>query len=578
MAHMKQFEHLKLRLEALKIATNNFADENCIGRGGFGKVYYGKLFLDSKGETMVALKRLNRSCGQGDPEFWKEIMVLSLYTHDNIVSLLGYCDDRDEKILVYEYVSKRSLDLYLNSKDLSWVRRLKICIGVARGLAYLQSITDIQLRVLHRDIKSSNILLDENWNAKISDFGLSKFGPANKKFTFLISNAVGTFGYCDPLYVETGLLTKESDVYSFGVVLFEVLCGRLCITNNKDERPLVGLVRECYRLNTISDIICNDMKDEINPYSLKEFIKIAYQCLSKAREDRPSMIEVVTALETTFKYQGADGRGGGGMLYVKVLRGRNLKKTNNINPYVILKLNTGTVTSMKKTSVKHMNMNPDWNEEFTLHVEDPKAQFLEIWVQNIASEKLHDIVGMTDVDLSRLTPDKLRVQTHYIQHMGQSQGKIMVELVYKPFEYYTTFDDVCPLQKAPVGVVGLLVVIIHEGTSLERKHHNNPYVSLLFQGDLRKGMLIRNTCDPIWGEEFVFMVEKPPRNDKIHLTVISTPLDELVHPKEECLGYTTISLADVVKKRRIFKYCVLWDSGYETDGELLVELQWRTSD
>nr|XP_043625744.1 probable serine/threonine-protein kinase PBL28 [Erigeron canadensis] len=209
MAHERQFDHLKISLQSIKLTTNNFATENLIGQGGFGKVYKGVIDHSLGQDAKVALKRLDRVFGQGDPEFWKEIMLLSLYRHENIVSLLGYCDDSGEKILVYEYASNKSLDFYINNKELTWVQRLRICLGAARGLAYLHAPSDTQLRVLHRDIKSSNILLDDNWNAKISDFGLSKFAPANKDFTFLISNVVGTFGYCDPLYIETGLLTKE---------------------------------------------------------------------------------------------------------------------------------------------------------------------------------------------------------------------------------------------------------------------------------------------------------------------------------------------------------------------------------
>ncbi|GKA98370.1 protein kinase, ATP binding site-containing protein [Tanacetum coccineum] len=206
----KKFQHLKVELQAIKSATNGFDDSHCIEKGGFRKVYKGEL-VHSKGQ------------------------------HGNIVSLLGFCDDCGEKILVYDYASKRSLDLYLNDKDLTWVQRLEICIGAARGLAYLHNPSQTQQRVLHRDIKSSNILLDENWNARIVDFCLSKFGPANQRYTFQVTNGVGTVGYCDPLYVETGLLTKESDVYSFGVVLFEILCRRLCIRNNHDKR-FVGIL------------------------------------------------------------------------------------------------------------------------------------------------------------------------------------------------------------------------------------------------------------------------------------------------------------------------------------------------
>ncbi|MFS7997970.1 putative protein kinase RLK-Pelle-DLSV family [Helianthus anomalus] len=254
---------------------------------------------------MVALKRLDRSLtGQGNIEFWKEIMMLPLYKHDNIVSLLGFCDDCGEKILVYEYVPNKSLDYYLASDNLRWNRRLKICIGAARGLAYLHSPVGTQERVLHRDIKSSNILLDQKWNAKISDFGLAKFVSANHKYTFYYSNAVGTLGYLDPLYAEAGLLTKESDVYSFGVVLFEVLCGRLCFENKDAGQPaLIRLVRQSYENNTIEEIVYGSIKEEINPESLQVYVKIAYQCLKMKREERPLMSDVVRTLETARSYQ-----------------------------------------------------------------------------------------------------------------------------------------------------------------------------------------------------------------------------------------------------------------------------------
>ncbi|XP_071700420.1 probable serine/threonine-protein kinase PBL28 [Rutidosis leptorrhynchoides] len=130
-------------------------------------------------------------------------------------------------ILVYEYASNGSLDRHLNDSDLTWIQRIHICLDVAGGLNYLHNHNGGQRRVLHRDIKSSNILLDDNWNAKVSDLGLSRIAPANQPYSFQVTHAVGTIGYIDPLYLTTGVLTKESDVYSFGVLLLEVLCGRL---------------------------------------------------------------------------------------------------------------------------------------------------------------------------------------------------------------------------------------------------------------------------------------------------------------------------------------------------------------
>nr|GEY86128.1 protein kinase-like domain, phloem protein 2-like protein [Tanacetum cinerariifolium] len=225
---MKEFEHLKIQLKEIKKATGNFNDKtHGIGSGGFGKVYSGEV-THYRGRSMVAVKRLDRSFGQGDSEFWKEVVMLSRYKHQNIISLLGFCEEDAEKILVYEHAAHGGLDDFISSPKLSWRQRIKICLDAARGLNYLHEDKGNQQRVLHRDIKSSNILLDARFNAKVSDMGLSRMGPANQPHTVLITNVVGTLGYCDPLYFETGLLTKESDVYSFGVVLFEVLFGRLC--------------------------------------------------------------------------------------------------------------------------------------------------------------------------------------------------------------------------------------------------------------------------------------------------------------------------------------------------------------
>ncbi|KAL4579439.1 hypothetical protein LXL04_015587 [Taraxacum kok-saghyz] len=303
MSVLKQFEHLKIQLEAIESATNKFAEESCIGKGGFGKVYKGDL-LHLNGRTTVAIKRLDRSFGQRDSEFWKEVIMLSVYSHENIVSLLGFCDEKDEKILVYEYSSRGSLDLHLDNKDLTWVRRLTICIGAARGLAYLHNPAGTQQRVLHRDIKSSNILLDENWNARISDLGLSKFGPANQNYTFLITNnRAGTIGYCDPQYVESGILTKESDVYSFGVVLFEVLCGRLCFRSNDKTQCFTQVARKHYKQKSLNEFIWGNIKDQIHPTSLEVFAAIAFQCLKNDSRKRPLMESVVSELETALEYQ-----------------------------------------------------------------------------------------------------------------------------------------------------------------------------------------------------------------------------------------------------------------------------------
>ncbi|KAI3795908.1 hypothetical protein L1987_38568 [Smallanthus sonchifolius] len=303
MAFMEEFHHLEIQLEDIKSATNNFGDDNIIGIGGFGKVYTGSIST-SKGQIMVAFKRLDRRYGQGDREFLNEIMMLSRYKHEHLISLLGFCNKDGERILVYEHALHGSLDRHLRATSLTWSQRLKICLEAARGISYLHDPNGTQQRVLHRDIKSSNILLDENWNAKVSDFGLSKIGPANQHYSFLISNAVGTPGYLDPEYLEKYYLTKESDVYSFGVVLFEVLCGRLCFEyNNGRFHSLVQMWKQSYEQKKLDRIIFQDLNQQMDPSSLETFSSIAYQCLQKIYKERPTMARVVEVLETALRIQ-----------------------------------------------------------------------------------------------------------------------------------------------------------------------------------------------------------------------------------------------------------------------------------
>ncbi|KAL8238933.1 hypothetical protein R6Q59_015500 [Mikania micrantha] len=255
-------------MKSIVTATNNFDPTSVIRCGGFGRVYRGELSLPN-GPITVAFKKLDGRLGQGNAEFWKEIMMLSRYKHENLISLMHYAVEGDEMILVYEYASRGSLDRYLtNATTLTWMQRLKICVGVARGLHFLHNPKSTQQRVLHRDIKSANILLDENWTAKVSDFGLSKLGPANQVHSYLISHTVGTPGYCDPLYWELVPKWRQSN----------------------DE-------------NRLDEIILRCLKDQMDPGSLETFSAIAYRCVKKAREDRPIVAEIVEKLEFSLVQQ-----------------------------------------------------------------------------------------------------------------------------------------------------------------------------------------------------------------------------------------------------------------------------------
>ncbi|KAI3756184.1 hypothetical protein L1987_56000 [Smallanthus sonchifolius] len=298
----KEFERLKIRLDEIRLATDDFKTK-AIGSGGFGMVYGGELSC-FKGRRKVAIKCLSSKHGQGGLEFWDEITILARHTHENLVTLLGFCIEGGKMILVYEYASNGSLDRHLSSPDFTWTRRLKTCLDTARGLSYLHDASGTKERIIHRDIKSSNILLDANWNAKVSDMGLSKIAPANQQHMGNFSDVVGTTGYCDPYYLKTKFLTKESDVYSFGVLLFEVLCGRLCFEkSNGQVKVIVPKWKQSYKQNKLQEIIFDDLKQQMDPTSLKIYSDIAFKCLQESPEERPLMPDVVEELETALQYQ-----------------------------------------------------------------------------------------------------------------------------------------------------------------------------------------------------------------------------------------------------------------------------------
>ncbi|XP_076896332.1 receptor-like protein kinase ANXUR2 [Bidens hawaiensis] len=289
--------HLHIPLQEISLATDGFANKNLVAKGGFGSVYKGV----SKTHGHIAIKRWNHMW-QGDHEFKTEIALLSKHKHENIVTLLGFCDEEGEKILVYKYESNASLDKHLNNKDLSWNQRLQICLDAARGLNYLHYGVGYCEQILHRDVKSANILLDENWKPKISDFGLARFCPTNMESSFVTSNVCGTRGYIAPEYYIYGYLTSKSDVYSFGIVLWEVLCGRLTHVVYNEPVALSILVQRHYLSNTLGSIIPTYIHNQINTASLLTFSDIAYRCLKNMAE-RPTMRQVEAQLQKALDNQ-----------------------------------------------------------------------------------------------------------------------------------------------------------------------------------------------------------------------------------------------------------------------------------
>ncbi|KAL1291632.1 hypothetical protein HN51_060171 [Arachis hypogaea] len=288
----------RFSLVEIKTGTNNFDELLLIGVGGFGNVYKG--YID-EGSTPVAIKRLKPGSQQGVQEFRTEIQMLSQLRHLHLVSLIGYCCESNEMLLVYDYMDRGTLQdhLYNNSSNpsLSWKQRLHICIGAAKGLHYLHA--GAVHNIIHRDVKSTNILLDDKWVAKVSDFGLSKIGPSGISITHISTVVKGSLGYLDPEYYKRQRLTVKSDVYSFGVVLFEVLCGRpsLMRTVEKQQMSLAHWAVSCYEDGTLDQIVDKALKGQIASECLTKFGEIGVRCLHEDGSQRPSMDEIVWCLE-----------------------------------------------------------------------------------------------------------------------------------------------------------------------------------------------------------------------------------------------------------------------------------------
>ncbi|KAK5843891.1 synaptotagmin-1-like [Gossypium arboreum] len=280
-----------------------------------------------------------------------------------------------------------------------------------------------------------------------------------------------------------------------------------------------------------------------------------------------------------------------GLLHVKVIRALKLKKKDLLgasDPYVKIKLTESKLPS-KQTTVKMKNLNPEWNEEFNFTVKDPLTQILKLHVIDWEQIGKHDKMGMNEVRLKDLTPDEPKLMTLELvkkkdtndAQNDKSRGQLVVELTYKPFkeeELPKTFQQTKTLVRAPDNTPdggGMLVVIVHEAEDVEGKHHNNPYVRILFRGEKRKTKKIRKTRDPRWEEEFTFMLDEPPINDKIHLEVYSSSSRIGLRRPKESLGYIDINLSDVVNNKRINERYHLIDS---KNGRIQIELQWRTKD
>uniref|UniRef100_A0A1D1YE21 non-specific serine/threonine protein kinase n=1 Tax=Anthurium amnicola TaxID=1678845 RepID=A0A1D1YE21_9ARAE len=295
----------KFTFNELKSATRNFRPESLLGEGGFGCVFKG--WIEENGTApmkpgtglTVAVKTLNHDGLQGHKEWLAEVNFLGELLHPNLVKLIGYCIEDDQRLLVYEFMPRGSLEnhLFRRSLPLPWSIRMKIALGAAKGLAFLHE--EAERPVIYRDFKTSNILLDADYNAKLSDFGLAKDGPEGDK-THVSTRVMGTYGYAAPEYVMTGHLTSKSDVYSFGVVLLEILTGRRSMDKNRPNgehnlvewaRPHLGERRRFYRL------IDPRLEGNFSIKGAQKAAQLAHHCISRDPKARPLMSEVVDALK-----------------------------------------------------------------------------------------------------------------------------------------------------------------------------------------------------------------------------------------------------------------------------------------
>ncbi|PON33511.1 Mitogen-activated protein kinase kinase kinase [Parasponia andersonii] len=294
-------------LADLKMATRNFRPDSVLGEGGFGSVFKGWIDENSFAATkpgtgmVIAVKRLNQDGFQGHKEWLAEVNYLGQLYHPHLVKLIGYCLEDEHRLLVYEFMPRGSLENHLFRRGsyfqpLSWNLRLKVALGAAKGLAFLHSA---ETKVIYRDFKTSNILLDSNYNAKLSDFGLAKDGPTGDK-SHVSTRVMGTYGYAAPEYLATGHLTAKSDVFSFGVVLLEMLSGRRAVDKNRPSgehnlvewaKPYLANKRKIFR------ILDNRLEGQYPMDVAHKAATLALRCLSTEAKFRPNMAEVVTDLE-----------------------------------------------------------------------------------------------------------------------------------------------------------------------------------------------------------------------------------------------------------------------------------------
>lgn len=339
-------------LRELEAATNGLSDENVIGEGGYGIVYYGVL----ADNTRVAVKNLLNNRGQAEKEFKVEVEAIGRVRHKNLVRLLGYCVEGAYRMLVYEYVDNGNLEQWLHGdvgevSPLTWEIRLNIILGTAKGLAYLHE--GLEPKVVHRDIKSSNILLDRQWNSKVSDFGLAKL--LNSERTYVTTRVMGTFGYVAPEYACTGMLNEKSDVYSFGILIMEIITGRSPVDYSRPqgEVNLVDWLKTMVGNRKSEEVVDPKLPEMPVSKALKRVLLVALRCVDPDAQKRPKMGHVIHMLEADdllFRDERRIGREPSGSH-------RDVKENNLSDPKLVNK-ELGEVSADTSEGDSNKNHNP----------------------------------------------------------------------------------------------------------------------------------------------------------------------------------------------------------------------------
>ncbi|XVF57845.1 hypothetical protein PTKIN_Ptkin07bG0015200 [Pterospermum kingtungense] len=290
------FESLVFDYSAIKASTDNFSSNNILGQGGYGVVYKGRLYDGRE----IAVKRLSDSSMQGDLEFKNEVLLMSKSQHRNLVRLLGFCLEAKERLLIFEFLPNSSLDRLLfnpvRRSELDWDKRHNIITGIARGILYLHE--DSQYRIVHRDLKAGNILLDETMNPKIADFGMARLFSVDQTHG-ATSKPVGTFGYMAPEYIKFGTYSVKTDVYSFGVLVLEIIIGeRIGCFHSEEGDDLVTHAWKSWRRGTVMNMIDPSLKDG-SRMEIMRCIHVGLLCVQENHAKRPTMTSVVLMLSSS---------------------------------------------------------------------------------------------------------------------------------------------------------------------------------------------------------------------------------------------------------------------------------------